>query len=125
NKLGSLASSTGPLAKYLTRLAHEGTAEAQNILNTAEGLAHLLGVDTSFIDSLVSKISSTLPSASPSFSLPSIPSSILNKLGSLASSTGPLAKYLTRLAHEGTAEAQNILNTAEGLAHLLGVDTSF
>src|SRR5262249_22584395 len=69
-----------------------------------------------------------LPSASSALSipgLPSIPSSILNKLGNLASSTGPLAKYLTKLAHDGTAQAQQLLQTAETVAHLLGLNTSF
>jgi hypothetical protein len=124
NKLGDLASSTGPLAKYLTNLAHQGTAQAQTLLQEADSLAHLLGANTSFIDSLLAKITSALPSASPSFSLPSIPSSLLNRLSSLNLdlNSGPIAKFFEKLAHEGTDGAKKILTIADEIADFLHLD---
>jgi hypothetical protein len=126
NKLGSLASSTGPLAKYLERLAHEGTAEAKTLLSEASSLAHLFAADTSFIDGLLNKVVSALPSAGPAISVPAIPPGLLNRLGNLNLdlNAGPVAKYFEKLAHEATEGAKKILKTADDVADFLHMDHS-
>src|SRR5262249_15611694 len=124
NKLGNLASSTGPLAKYLTKLAHDGTAQAQPLLQTADTIASLLGLTTSFIDTLFAKVASSLPSANPTISLPSIPPQLLSRLGglNLDLNSRPIAKYFEKLAHEASDEAKEILEIADDVADFLHLD---
>ena len=70
------------------------------------------------------QVVSSLPSASPSLSLPSIPPGLLGRLGDLHLdlNTGPIAKFFEKLAHEGTDEAKKILKIADQVADFLHLD---
>ena len=54
--------------------------------------------------------------------LPAIPPWIISRLGNLDLNHGSMAKYLTHLAHEGTARAKTILSEADAIANILGLD---
>jgi len=129
DKLSALLNTNkGPLAKYFNHLAQEGTAEATQLLNQARTYAQMFGLPTNLLDSLLAKVSNLggdAAAADFSISLPSSLDGIVDKIKSVLNmNTGPVAKYLNHLAHEGTAEATKVLNDLKTLASSLGINTS-
>jgi hypothetical protein len=75
--------------------------------------------DPGIASALASTSSTQLPSLP---AIPAIPSWIASRLGQLDLNHGSVAKYLTHLAHDATANAKTILSEVDQIADALNLD---